>query len=229
MSNIFAMGACRIQSALQTMGYPIYDCWYYTHTISQAIQAFRYFNGELQYTGDIYDLVKVLGNENYPPHPKIETLISSFYKADVLFLEIQTTKNYEYDGFFLNQVCEKARQKEGVRLYQDSKQDLKNKMRIIEDTYPCPVVFVAHVLCDRWLQSMPFLKERRVIEEAIIEFCLEKPSRLMFTPSTVIDIYGDQMMLTTQDGNVDINHYSKFGNTIVAKEFDKIINKVLQT
>ena len=51
----------------------------------------------------------------------------------------------------------------------------------------------------------------------------------MFTPSTVIDIYGDQMMLTTQDGNVDINHYSKFGNTIVAKEFDKIINKVLQT
>ncbi len=225
MSNIFAMGACRIQQAIQTLGYPINECWYYTHTLSQAIQACKYFRGELSYPDDIYDLIKIQGNINYPAHPKIENLIDSFNKAKIVFLEIQTNKNYEYNGFFLNQECKKIKEIDGVKFYQDSKEDLKNKMSIVEQIYHCQVVFVPHVYCDNWLKTMPGLSIRKYIEEAVTEFCSDKFSRLMFRPSALVNEYGDKMMLTTRDGNVDPNHYSEFGRNLIAQEFKKIIEK----
>jgi hypothetical protein len=228
MNDIFAMGACRIQQAIQTLGYPISECWYYTHTLSQAIQACKYFRGELNYPDSIYDLVKIQGNINYPAHPKIESLIDSFNKAKIVFLEIQTNKNYEYNGFFLNQECKEAREVDGIKLHQDSKEDLINKMSIVEELlYHCPVVFVPHVFCDNWLKIMPGLAVRKYIEEAVIEFCSDKPSRLMFRPSTLINEYGDKMMLTTMDRNVDTNHYSDFGRNLVAQEFKQIIERTI--
>ena len=227
MNNIFAMGACRIQQAIQTLGYPINKCWYYTHTLSQAIQACKLFRGDLSYPDGIYDLVKIQGNPNYPAHPKMENLIQNFNKAKTVFLEIQTNKNYEYNGFFLNQECKEAKEINGIKLYQDSKEDLINKMSIVEELYHCPVVFVPHVFCDNWLLSMPGLVVRKLIEEAVIEFCSNKPSRLMFRPSILVNEYGDKMMLTTKDGKVDANHYSDFGRTIVAQEFKKIIEKAI--
>ena len=227
MHNVFAMGACRIQQAIQTLGYPIYECWYYTHTLSQAIQACKYFRGELNYPDNIYDLVKIQGNPNYPVHPKIKTLIDSFNKAKIIFLEVQTNKNYEYNGFFLNQECKKSKEVDGVKFYQDSKEDLKNKMSIVEEIYLCPVVFVPHVFCDNWLKIMPGLSVRRSIEEALIEFCSEKPNRLMFRPSALVNEYGDKMMLTTRDGDVDPNHYSEFGRNLVAQEFQKLIESTV--
>jgi hypothetical protein len=226
MNDIFAMGACRIQQAIQTLGYPINKCWYYTHTLSQAIQACKYFRGELTYPDGVYDLVKIQGNINYPAHPKIEKLIESFSNAKIVFLEIQTNKNYEYNGFFLNQECKEARIVDGIKLYQDSKEDLINKMSIIEELYPCPVVFVPHVFCDSWLTSMPGLIVRKFIEESIIEFCSYKPNRLMFRPSVLVNEHGDKMMLKTRDGNVDANHYSEFGRDVVAQEFKKIIENI---
>lgn len=229
MNNVFAMGACRIQQAIQTLGYPINECWYYTHTLSQAIQACRYFRGELTYPDNVYDLVKIQGNINYPAHPKIESLIDSFNKAKIVFLEVQTNKNYEYDGFFLNQECKEAREVDGIKLYQDSKEDLINKMYIIEELYHCPVVFVPHVFCDSWLTSMPGIVVRKLIEESIVEFCSDKPDRLMFRPSVLVNEHGDKMMLTTRDGKVDANHYSDFGRTIIAQEFKKIIEKTIGT
>jgi hypothetical protein len=144
-----------------------------------------------------------------------------------VFLEIQTNKNYEYDGFFLNQECKEARGFNGVKLYQDSKEDLINKMSIIEELYHCPVVFVPHVFCDSWLTSMPGLAVRKFIEESIIEFCLTKPSRFMFRPSVLVNQHGDKMMLTTKDGNVDTNHYSDFGRAVVAQEFKQIIENTI--
>jgi len=227
MYNIFAMGACRIQQAIQTLGYPINECWYYTHTLSQAIQACRYFRKELNYPDDIYDLVKIQGNANYPAHPKIEKLIESFSKTKIVFLEIQTNKNYEYNGFFLNQECKKIKEIGGVKLHQDSKEDLKNKMSIVEGMYHCPVVFVPHVCCDNWLKTMPGLVTRKHIEEAVIEFYSDKPSRLIFRPSVLVNEYGDKMMLTTRDGDVDPNHYSEFGRNLVAQEFQKIIESTV--
>jgi hypothetical protein len=221
------MGACRIQQAIQTLGYPIHECWYYTHTLSQAIQACKYFRGELNYPEDIYDLVKIQGNINYPAHPKIETLQCSFGKAKIVFLEVQTNKNYEYNGFFLNQECKKIKELNEISFYQDSKEDLKNKMNIIEEIYPCPVVFVPHVFSDMWLKYMPGLMVRKNIEEAIVEFCLEKTNRLMFMPSALVNKHGDKMMLTTRDGNVDPNHYSEFGRNLVAQEFQQIIESTI--
>jgi hypothetical protein len=223
MNNVFAMGACRIQQAIQTLGYPINECWYYTHTLSQAIQACKYFRGEINYPDYIYDLVKIQGNINYPAHPKTEKLIESFSKAKIVFLEIQTNKNYEYNGFFLNQECKKIKEIDGVKLHQDSKEDLQNKMSIVEETYHCPVVFVPHAYCDNWLKIIPGLAIRKQIEEAVIEFCSDKPNRLMFRPSTLINKHGDKMMLTTRDGDVDPNHYSEFGQKIVANEFNRLI------
>jgi hypothetical protein len=227
MNNVFAMGACRIQQAIQTLGYPINECWYYTHTLSQAIQACKYFRGEINYSDYIYDLVKIQGNVNYPAHPKTEKLIESFSKTKIVFLEVQTNKNYEYNGFFLNQECKEAREVNGVRTYQDSKEDLKNKMSIIEKLYHCPVVFVPHVICDNWLKTMPGLVVRKSIEEAIIEFCSDKSGRLMFKPSTLVNNYGDKMMMMTKSGTVDPNHYSEFGRHLVAKEFREIIEKTI--
>jgi hypothetical protein len=227
MNNVFAMGACRIQQAIQTLGYPINECWYYTHTLSQAIQAYKYFMGELNYPDNIYDLVKIQGNINYPAHPKIESLIDSFNRAKIVFVEIQTNKNYEYNGFFLNQECKEARGVDGIKSYKDSKKDLINKMSIIEELYPCPVVFVPHVFCDEWLKSIPGLIVRKSIEEAVVEFCLGRPNSLMFIPSILVEEQGDKMMMVTKSGEVDPNHYSEFGSNLVAKEFKKIIERTI--
>lgn len=227
MNNVFAMGACRIQQAIQTLGYPINECWYYTHTLSQAIQACKHFRGELTYADGLYDLVKIQGNPNYPAHPKIEKLIDSFSKAKIVFLEIQTNKNYEYNSFFLNQECKKAREVDEIKLYQDSKEDLINKMSIVEEMYHCPVVFVPHVFCDEWLKSMPGMAVRKLIQEAVMEFCSGDPDRLMFIPSTLVEEHGDKMMLVTKDGNVDTNHYSDLGVNIIAQEFKQIIENTI--
>ena len=227
MNNIFAMGACRIQQAIQTLGYPIHECWYYTHTLSQAIQACQYFRGEIDYPLDMYDLIKVQGNINYPAHPKLGNLIESFSEAKIIFLEIQTNKNYEYNGFFLNQECKKTREIDGVKFYQDSKEDLKKKMAVVEEIYHCPVVFVPHVFCDEWLKSTPGLAVRKLIQEAVMEFCSGSPDRLMFIPSTLVEEHGDKMMLVTRDGNVDPNHYSALGRAIVAQEFKQIIESTI--
>jgi hypothetical protein len=227
MNNIFVMGACRIQQAIQTLGYPIYDCWYYIHTLSQAIQACKYFKGELNYTKDEYDLVKIQGNPNYPVHPKMETLTDSFSQAKIVFLEIQTNKNYEHNGLFFNQECSKVKEIKDIQFYSDSKEDLKNKMAIIEEMYDRPVVFVPHACCDSWLKSMPGLSTRKLIEEAVIEFCLDKPNRLKFIPSVLINKHGDRMMLETKSGTVDPNHYSEFGRRLVAEEFRNIIETII--
>ena len=41
MNNVFAMGACRIQQAIQTLGYPINEYWYYTHGRTIIAQEFK--------------------------------------------------------------------------------------------------------------------------------------------------------------------------------------------
>ena len=216
-----------MQQAIQTLGYPIYECWYYTHTLSQAIQAYRYFNKEITYSDDLYDLIKVQGQPNYPCHPKMEILIDSFQKTEIVFLEIQTNKNYEYNGIFLNQECNQVKTMSCVKLSHDSKSDLLDKMKIIESMYHCPVVFVPHVYSDKWLKTMPGLSVRKGIEDAVIEFCSQADNRFMFIPSVVINQYGDEMMLMTKSGQVDPNHYSEFGRYIIAKEFEKIIQQIV--
>ena len=233
--KIFAMGSCRVGYIMKQIRVlkldqtNTYNTVFSTLSIGNIIQFMESILG-------VRDVPIKYLTSNFEFNQKRSEIDLALLKelvqeADIFVFEVSSLKEYEHDGFSLNSDAGLRHElKLSPRII--DREELHERMAYLQELLEVEkhckqIVYVPHfnVLSP---QTMQLIENRRLLVDYLLEGTRNLQNNCLFDPSkTLFDQDYRTIFLQKEDGSADLNHLSKWGASMLAEDFMRLLKYIV--
>jgi UDP-N-acetylglucosamine 4-epimerase len=215
--KIFKFGSCR--SSINSFVAPnidIFDNYDFSHTTKEVLQYIDFMEGHksLNKNNEMQSIM------NYPESYNQKYFKKYYDEADIIYIEISSIKIIKYDNYYYSITRNNTYKnlnniKLDTKIYIMTLEQLNNDINEIKNRINKPIIFQGHYHLFENKKNL----DRNTIDTAILNSANNKLILKNFFKNP------KDMLRNFNEG--DYNHFSNTGYKLLAEEFNKIVNYII--